>query len=271
MVDSALFPWDVPLPAGQTVGWVIQLEADEPLNLWLRPGSEHVWEDARSAGKVPGQPVLFVQTGQGPVAWVGWGRVLQGDERWRVYGVPTTCGGRLDPPLPVLDPSVEFGPGSSTADLWDNRALGATLGLLRYRERTPYREVGARDLRLTDGDLHRLAEAQPKLRQVGASTPAGFHPSETGPGLVAELMPPGERSPPRSLDLGEAEKLVIDDLKRVFGDEIEFSSLTAIPDRFRDTDYWVVEGSFWSDFVLKNFQYAVVADTGKLAAKRVDQ
>ena len=178
MVDSELFPWDVPLPAGQTVGWVIQLDPDEPLDLWLRPGTEHVWEDARSAGKVPGQPVLFVQRARGRVAWVGWGRILEGEERWKVYGVPAVCDGRVEPPLPVRDPSVDLESASSPADLWDNRALGATVGLLRYRERTPYREVGARDLRLTAGDLYRLSQAQPRLRRVGTPTLAGSDSSE---------------------------------------------------------------------------------------------
>lgn len=271
MAASEVFPWDVPLPPERTVGWVIQAQGDEPLNLWLQPGAERLWEDARSVGKEPGQPVLFLQTGRGPPAWMGWGRILEPEERWRVYGVRTVCAERLDPPLLVLDPSVDLETVSGAGDLWENRALGAAVGLLRHRNRTPYGEVGARDLRLTDADLHQLVRAQPLLRRLGSSSPPIAVPAESAPDRPTALISRTARTGPAVLDLQQAEKLVMDDLKRLFGDEIVFSSLKASPDRFRGREYFVVEGSFWSDFLLKNFQYAIAADTGELAAKRVDR
>jgi hypothetical protein len=271
MADSEVFPWDVPLPPERTVGWVIQAQGDEPLNLWLQPGAERLWEDARSAGKEPGQPVLFLQVGRGSPTWMGWGRILEPQERWRIYGVRTVCAERLDPPLPVVDSSVDRGAVSDTGDLWENRALGTALGLLRHRNRTPYGEVGARDLRLTDADLHQLVRAQPGLRRLGGSSPPHPVPPESAPDRPTALISHAAWTAPSMLDLQQAEKLVMDDLKRLFGDEVEFSSLKGTPDRFRGREYWVVEGSFWSDFVLKNFQYAVAADTGELAAKRVDR
>jgi hypothetical protein len=268
---SEVFPWDVPLAPERTVGWVIQAREDEPLSLWLRPGRERVWEDARSAGKEPGQPVLFLQSGRGPPAWMGWGRVLEPQERWRIYGVRTICVERFDPPLPVSDSSVDLQDLSSAGELWENRALGAALGLLRYRNRTPYGEVGARDLRLTDADLRQLVHAQPRLRRLGNSSPPVPAPAESESDRVPALTVLPVWSASNTLNLQQAEKLVIDDLRRLFGDEVEFSSLKASPNRFRGRDYWVVEGSFWSGFVLKNFQYAVALDTGELAAKRVDR
>lgn len=271
MAGSEVFPWDVPLPAGQTVGWVIQGQVDEPLDLWLEPGTERLWEDARSAGKEPGQPVLFLQAGQARPAWVAWGRILEPKERWKIYGVRTVCAERLDPPLPVVASSVDFDAVSGDAEFWENRALGAALGLLRHRDRTPYGDVGARDLRLTGADLGHLVRAQPGLRRLGRSSASILVPGESAAPGPAEVLSTGERTLPSTVDLQQAEKLVIDDLKRLFGDEVEFSSLKATPNRFRGREYWVLEGSFWSNFVLKNFQYAVAADTGELAAKRVDR
>ncbi len=271
MADSGLFPWDVPLSAERIVGWVIQAHEDEPLNLWLRPRAERLWEDARSAGKEPGQPVLFLQRGRGPPAWIGWGQILESPERWKVYGVNTVCTEVLDPPLPVVDPHVDRNMISNTEDHWENRALGTALGLLRYRNRTPYGEEGARDLRLTCADLHQLSRAQPGLRRLGSSPPPIPAPAEW---TLAQPRPKTSRSPrtpPSLLALKQAEKVVMDDLKRLFGDTVEFISLKTTSNRFRGREYWVVEGSLWSDFVPKNFQYAVAADTGELAAKRVDR
>lgn len=271
MTDSALFPWNVPLSQERTVGWVILAHEDEPLNLWLRPRGERLWEDARSAGKEPGQPVLFLQSGPGPPMWAGWGRVLEAPERWKVYGVSTVCVGVLDPSLPVVDPSIDPGTISSSEDLWENRALGSALGLLRYRNRTPYGEVGARDLRITCADLQILGSAQPGLRRLGGASIPSAPAAEWILSQPRQVTAHAAWTSPNMLDLKQAEKLVIDDLKRVFGASVEFSSLKTTPNQFRGRAYWFVEGSFWSDFVPKNFQYAVAADTGELAAKRVDR
>ena len=108
--------------------------------------------------------MLFLASHRGPPAWMGWGHILESSDRWRVYGTSTICTGVLKPPLPAVDPSVHardvFGPENP----WENRALGALLGLVRYRNRTPYGDMGARDLRLTNADLHKLARLQPRLR-----------------------------------------------------------------------------------------------------------
>jgi hypothetical protein len=192
MAGPEVFPVDVPLPPERTVGWVMLASEDEPLSLWLHAGAAHFWEDARSAGKEPGQPVLFLQTGRGPPCWMGWGRVLEPLERWRVYGVRTVCAELLKPPLPVVDPTVGLESVSDAGDLWENRALGAALGLLRYRDRTPYGEVGARDLRLTDADLHQLVRAQPGLRRLGSSSspiPLPTVPSLDRPSPVVSHRP----------------------------------------------------------------------------------
>jgi len=271
LAGSAVFSGDLPLPPDRTVGWVIQAPEDEPLDSWLRPGTEHLWEDARLAGKEPGQPVLFLQSGRGSPTWIGWGRILESPERWRIYGVRTVCEERLVPPLPVVDPSVNLETVSGAEDRWENRALGTALGLLRYRNRTPYGEVGARDLRLTDADLHQLVRAQPRLVSLGGYSRPIPVPSKSARDRPRPPSSHTTETPPRTSNGGQAEKLVINDLKRLFGDEVKFSSLKTTPNRFRGQEYWLVEGSFWSDFVLKNFQYAVVADTGELAAKRVDR
>lgn len=271
LVGAPVFSLELPLPPDRTIGWVIQAPEDEPLNTWLRPGTEHLWEDARLAGKEPGQPVLFLQANRDRPIWLGWGRILESPERWRIYGVRIVCEERLAPPLPVVDPSVNRESLADAEDLWENRALGSALGLLRYRNRTPYGEVGARDLRLTNADLHQLVRAQPRLASLGSySRP----PSASSKSTRNRPPPPGSRTsraPPPAITGGQAEVLVINDLKRLFGEDVKFSSLKTTPGRFRGQEYLLVEGSFWSDFVLKNFQYAVAADTGQLAAKRVDR
>jgi hypothetical protein len=271
LAGSAIFSWDLPLPPNRTVGWVIQAPEDEPPNRWLSPGTEHLWEDARSAGKEPGQPVLFLQSGRDPPTWIGWGRILESSERWKVYGVRTVCGERLVPALEVIDPSVNLETISGSEERWENRALGAALGLLHFRNRTPYGEVGARDLRLTDADLHQLVRAQPRLRSLGSHSGPIPVPSKSARDRPRPPSSDATRAAPRTLGVGQAENLVIGDLKRLFGEEVSFSSLKTTPSRFQGQDYWLVEGSFWSDFVVRNFQYAVVADTGELAAKRVDR
>ena len=271
MPDPRGLPWDAPLPPEQTVGWVFQAGPDEPLHRWLRPGSTHEWSDARAAGKEPGLPVLFLRSGPGPPVWAGWGNILEPLERWRVYGVRTVCVGSLKPPLEVVDPSIDAKKIPSSESDWENRALGTALGLLRYRDRTPYREVGARDLRLTSSDLRQLARVQPRLRYLGRTAPpiplSGWWERDRSSASVSD---PGSTQP-GSVDLSGAESLVMNDLRQLFGDGVRVSSLKTTPGRFQGRDYWVVEGSFWSNFVPRNFQYVVTADTGELAAKRIDR
>jgi len=271
LASPPLFSLALPPPPERTVGWVIQAPEDEPLDSWLWPGTEHLWEDARLTGKEPGQPVLFLQSGRDPLAWLGWGRILEPLERWRIYGLRTVCGERLVPPLPVVDPSVNLETIAGSEEHWENRALGATLGFLRYRNRTPYGDVGARDLKLTDADLHQLVRAQPLLRGLGEPSRSVSARSKSTRDRPRPPASPTAQAPPSMLNIGQAERLVVNDLRRWFGDEVKFSSLKTTPGRFRGQDYWVVEGSFWSDFVVKNFQYAVVAETGELAARRVDR
>ncbi len=149
-------------PARSLLGWVVVGYPDEALVRILEPGRVHEWGDSRGAGKHPGQKVLFLQTG-GPVPrWVGWGKVLEPAESWRVLGTRTICDGRFDPPLPAWDP-VNPRPGGGD---WEIRSLAATLGLSSFRERTPYLDNDARDHRLTARDCHRLLEMQPALAQA---------------------------------------------------------------------------------------------------------
>jgi hypothetical protein len=152
-----------------TLGWVFQIYPDESLSPTLRVGSVLVWNDARAAGKRDGQRVLFLRTGPARPVWWGFGRVLPQEERWRVLGIRTVCEGIYHPALRAVPTEMESPlmaaggtarPGSYD---WDNRALGATLGLARYQERTPYLEIGARDLRLTERDLRHLKRLQPGL------------------------------------------------------------------------------------------------------------
>jgi hypothetical protein len=229
------------------------------------------WEDASTSGKEPGQPVLFLQLGAESPTWNGWGHLLPVQERWRVYEVRTVCTEVINPPLAVVDPAVDTGASLASENSWENRALGAALGLLRYRDRTPYREVGARDLRLTSSDLDLLGRAQPRLRDLGHSP----RPVLVGGEWMHDLpiTPDSEKvwSAPGAIGLRQAEKLVQEDLRRVFGEDVKFSSLKSTPGRFQGRDYWVVEGSFWMNFAPRNFQYAVTADTGELAAKKVDR
>lgn len=264
-------PWDAPLSPDQTIGWVFQAGPDEPLSRWLRPGATHEWSDARAAGKEAGLPVLFLQGGPGPPMWAGWGNILEPLERWRVYGVRTVCVGSLNPLMDVVDPSIAAGRIPSSESEWENRALGTALGLLRFRDRTPYRDVGACDLRLTSSDLLHLARLQPQLRYLGRTGPpiplSGEWARHGSTASVSDRV--SAASDP--VELSTAEKLVVKDLKQLFGDEIRFSSLKTTPGRFQGRDYWVVEGSFWSNFVPRNFQYVVAVDTGELAAKRIDQ
>lgn len=153
---------------GTGFGWVIQIYPDESLSATIRVGSVLSWDDARASGKRPGQHVLFLRTGPGTPVWWGTGRVLLQEERWRVHGIRTRCEAIFHPPLPTLseggeDRGTDGRASRKVSYVWDNRALGATLGLAHYQERTPYLETGARDLRLTGRDLRQLQRLQPGL------------------------------------------------------------------------------------------------------------
>ncbi len=153
---------------GAGFGWIIQIYPDESLSATIRVGSVLVWDDARVNGKRPGQRVLFLRTGPGTPVWWGSGRVLPQEERWRVHGIRTLCEEIFRPPLPTVsangeDGRADGGPSREVTYVWDNRALGATLGVAHYRERTPYLETGARDLRLTGRDLRQIQRLQPGL------------------------------------------------------------------------------------------------------------
>ena len=165
-------PWDLPPVPQQTVGWVFRAEPDESMDARLRPGRTHEWGDARLLGKEPGQPVLYLRSGPRFPSWVGWGRVVAPEERWRSFGVRTVCVGAFRPPLRVADSPGDGMRMSLVEGEWENRALGVALGFLRYRDRTPYREVGATDFRLTLSDLRLLARAQPRLREMVPSASA---------------------------------------------------------------------------------------------------
>lgn len=271
MADLTGLPWDAPVTPERTVGWVFQADPDDPLREWLKRGATHTWEDASASGKEPGQPALFLQQGEESPTWNGWGHVLPPRERWQAYGVRTVCSEVIDPPLAVVEPAADVGALLASEDSWENRALGTLLGFLRYRDRTPYREVGARVLRLTSSDMYLLGVAQPRLREWGRRTPPV---RATGEWMHDHSASPDSGkvwSSSSTVGLRQAEMLVKDDLRRLFGDEVEFSSLKTTPGRFRGRDYWVVEGSFWMNFAPRNFQYAVTVDTGELAAKKVDR
>lgn len=140
---------------------------------WLKPGRAHDWGDARVLGKEPGQPVLFLRPGSPHPRWVGWGRILEPEERWWVFGVRTSCIRAFDPPLEAVDPALEARHRGRPENDWENRALGAALGLLDFRDKTPYREVGATDFQLTISDLRHLVRVQPRLRGLIESPSRG--------------------------------------------------------------------------------------------------
>ncbi len=271
MADLKGLPWDEPVTPGRTIGWVFQVSADDPLSQWLKPGATRMWDDASASGKEPGEPVLFLQRGEESPTWNGWGHILPPQERWKAYGVQTICSEVFYPPLTVVEPAADAGASFASEDSWENRALGTVLGFLRYRDRTPYREVGARVLRLTRSDLYLIGLAQPRLKELGhvpgpvRATGRWVHDRSASPDPEKVWSASG------AIDLRRAEMSVKDDLRRLFGDEVEFSSLHTTRGRFQGRDYWVVEGSFWTNFAPRNFQYAVTADTGELAAKRVDR
>jgi hypothetical protein len=155
-----------------TVGWVIQGYAGERIDRDLAPRTVHHWDDARSRGKLSGQPVLFLQPHPRGSHWVGWGRVVDPEERWRVFGVMVRCEEVLRPGLPVgASPQVPPSRGESSPDItgheWEYRELGYALGFEAHRERTPYLDTDARDLRLSVHDLRFLLRLQPALGRLG--------------------------------------------------------------------------------------------------------
>lgn len=159
--------------ANQVQGWVFVGFPDEHLRTMLRPGTVRLWDDARTIGKTPGQPVFFLQTRERGAAWVGSGVITGVDERWKAFGVyvetrtllarmlPTEAGGRENSPKagpPSSDSIRSLGMGA-----WENRTLAARMGFEGFRSRTPYLEE-ARDIRLTASDWAVLCQLQPSLQ-----------------------------------------------------------------------------------------------------------
>lgn len=165
---------------GRVVGWVLRGYEDEPLTRTLRANATRVWDDARTSGKVAGQPVLYLEGAPERPRWVGWGRIVPAPERWRVHGVAVECRAVIRPSWPAVatGPKGDRLPGPSPASPdhdWETPVLGRLLGLSRYRERTPYLDTDARDVRLTARDLGYLLQLQPRLGTLeDAGTPGGL-------------------------------------------------------------------------------------------------
>jgi len=162
------------VPSPGTIGWIVQGYPDERIDLQLSYGEVLHWGDARSRGKVPDQPVLFLQSRPGDSRWVGWGRVVEPDERWRVLGVTVRCEEVARPGLAVIAPGSVPSPRSGEpaqppSHDWEFRELGHALGLETHRDRTPYLDTDARDLRLGAHDLRFLLGLQPALGRFGRS------------------------------------------------------------------------------------------------------
>ncbi len=161
--------------ANQLEGWVFVGFSDENLLSMLHPGTVHLWDDARTIGKAPGQPVLFLQTQGKAPAWAGFGVVTQVEERWKAFGVYVETRTVLSRLL-VTVVSESSGPptkGTSHVDsirsqgpaAWENRTLAARIGFGGFRARTPYLEE-ERDIRLTASDRNVLCQLQPALRSL---------------------------------------------------------------------------------------------------------
>jgi|GEM_PF-6155958 len=161
--------------ANQVEGWVFVGFPDEHLRSMLRPGSIRLWDDARTIGKLPGQPVLFLQTREHGAAWVGSGVVTSMEERWKAFGVyveTRTVLARmlgtvaLDPDIPPKGkPRTVDSIRSQGMAAWENRTLAARVGFAGFRSRTPFLEE-QRDLRLTASDWSLLCQLQPSLRSL---------------------------------------------------------------------------------------------------------
>ena len=159
--------------ANQIVGWVFVGYPDEHLRAMLRPGTVHLWGDARTMGKATGQPVLYLQTRERGAAWIGSGIVTGVEERWKAFGVyveTRTVLPRLIPTVAATPVVAPDGPTNSSGSIrsqgpaaWENRTLAARVGLVDFRTRTPYLEDG-RDIRLTSWDWNVLCQLQPSLR-----------------------------------------------------------------------------------------------------------
>jgi len=161
--------------ANQIQGWVFIGFPDEHLRSLLRVGTTQLWDDAHTAGKQPGQPVLFLQTRERGAAWVGAGSVMGVEERWKAFGVyvetrtvltrlmPTTARGPVGSPTSP-NPAVES-IRSRGMTAWENRALAARLGFVGFQSRTPFLEEG-RDFRLTASDWGLLCQLQPSLKSL---------------------------------------------------------------------------------------------------------
>jgi hypothetical protein len=156
-------------------GWVFVGFPEEHLRTMLRPGTTRLWDDARTIGKVPGQPVLFLQTREQGAAWVGSGVVIRVEERWKALGVyvetRTVLPRMLETVSPDRDDPTKGGAhaahsiGTQGMGAWENRALASRLGFAGFQPRTPYLHA-ERDLRLTASDGALLCQLQPSLRSL---------------------------------------------------------------------------------------------------------
>jgi len=156
-------------------GWVFAGFPDERLLSMIRPGTGRLWDDARTMGKRPGEPVLFLQLGPRGAAWVGSGTVSGLEERWKAFGVHVTTRRVLPRPLPAIaTESATRDAGLRQAQVsirtrgiaaWENRTLAARIGLAEFRLRTPYLEE-SRDTRLSASDWGLLCELQPRLADL---------------------------------------------------------------------------------------------------------
>jgi hypothetical protein len=135
-----------------------------------------LWKSARTRGKQPGDRVLFLQLDARAAHWVGWGTVIDCEERWKVFGVRVRCDGLAHPPVPVIAPEERHrlaggGAAGGPSHVWEYRELGRELGLDDHRERTPYLDTHARDLRVGPNDLAFLVRLQPQLAKFGVPPP----------------------------------------------------------------------------------------------------
>jgi hypothetical protein len=163
------------MAAGPIEGWVFVGFPDEHLRAMLRPGTVRLWDDARTVGKRPGQPVLFLQTRGLGAAWVGSGVVTEVEERWKAFGVYVETRKVLSRLLATMTAYPDGRPTGGTRAVdsirsqgmaaWENRTLAARIGFPGFRSRTPYLE-GERDLRLSATDFSMLCQLQPSLASL---------------------------------------------------------------------------------------------------------
>jgi hypothetical protein len=161
--------------ANQVRGWVFIGFPDEHLRSLLRVGATRLWDDARTIGKQPGQPVLFLQTRARGAGWVGAGIVKGVEERWKSFGVYVETRTVLSRMIAAVARGPTDGPTSPDQAAesirargmaaWENRTLATRIGFEGFRSRTPFSEEG-RDLRLTASDWNLLCRLQPSLRNL---------------------------------------------------------------------------------------------------------